>query len=53
MQGKLKETVQKEKRTTSVTILDGNEEMEEAEMSTVKKGKGNLLQTCVHFSQKV
>ncbi|XP_052624907.1 uncharacterized protein LOC111917478 [Lactuca sativa] len=41
MQGKLKETAQKEKekRTTSVTILDDDEEMEEIEMSTVKKGK--------------
>ncbi|XP_052622250.1 uncharacterized protein LOC111876721 [Lactuca sativa] len=41
MQGKLKETAQKEKekRTTSVTILDDDEEMEEAEISTVKKGK--------------
>nr|KAJ0224324.1 hypothetical protein LSAT_V11C100022860 [Lactuca sativa] len=40
MQGKLKETPQKEKekRTTSVIILD-DEEMEEAEISTVKKGK--------------
>ncbi|XP_052622528.1 uncharacterized protein LOC111921122 [Lactuca sativa] len=41
MQGKLKKTAQKEKekRTTSVTILDDDEEMEEAEISTVKKGK--------------
>nr|KAJ0227490.1 hypothetical protein LSAT_V11C100017740 [Lactuca sativa] len=41
MQGKLKETAQKEKekRTTSVTILDDDEEMEEAEISTMKKGK--------------